>query len=126
MTVLELPVQIKAPDLLKAMEQLPPNEFDELLEQAQLLRQRQQVDAGLLTTIHHRLPIAQRARLQELSSKQEAEEITEIEQTELLQLTDAIEAADVERAEALLVLANKRGLPMRELLRLLNLDTDRG
>lgn len=126
MTVLEVPVQIAVPDLLRAMEKLPANELDELLQEARLLQRRRQSESALLTVIHRQLSSEQAARLQTLSRKQEEERITESERTELLQLTDLIEQADVERAEALLALAQQRQLSLGELLHQLDLDRTLG
>lgn len=126
MTALEVPVQIAVPDLLRAMEKLPANELDELLQEARLLQRRRQSESALLTVIHRQLSSEQAARLQTLSRKQEEERITESERTELLQLTDLIEQADVERAEALLALAQQCQLSLGELLHQLDLDRTLG
>lgn len=61
MTIVEAPVQIRAPDLLRAIEQLPPADLDELLAQARLLQKRRQSEATLLAAIHWQLPIERRA-----------------------------------------------------------------
>ena len=54
-----------------------------------------------------RLSPEQQQRLNELRDKLEAEALTEAERTELLELVERVEAADVERAEALLALAQR-------------------
>ncbi len=117
MTLVEVPVQIRVPDLVKAIEQLPPTDLDELLMQVRLLQKRQQSEAALLNLIYHPLPVEQKTRLYELGDKLEMETITEEEREELLKLVDISEAADVERAEALLVLAERRGITVGQLLR---------
>lgn len=122
MTVIEVSAQIAVPDLLAAMEKLPTNELDELLQEARALQIRRKEEAELLSIIHWQLPSTQATRLKALSQKQEEERITEEERSELLQLTDMVEQADVERAEALWALAQQRQLPLRDLLRQLNLE----
>lgn len=122
MTVLEVSAQIAVPDLLAAMEKLPVDELDELLQETRQLQMRRKGEAELLAIIHRQLPSTQATRLKELSQKQEEERITKDERSELLQLTDVVEQADVERAEALWALAQQRQLPIRELLQQLNLE----
>ena len=63
-----------------------------------------------------RLSTEQQQRLNELRDKLEAEMLTEAERTELLELIERVEAADVERAEALLAMAQKRGISARQLM----------
>jgi len=60
--------------------------------------------------------------LSELRDKLEAETLTEAERTELLELVERVEAADVERAEALLALAQRRGVSVRRLMDDLDLE----
>ena len=126
MTVIEVSAQIAIPDLLAAMEKLPTNELDELLQEARALQIRRKEEAELLSLIHWLLPPIQATRLKNLSQKQEEERITEEERRELLELTDMVEQADVERAEALWTLAQQRQLPLRDLLRQLNLERHLG
>jgi hypothetical protein len=84
MTMVEVPVQIKVPDLFKAIEQLPATELEELLLRIRLRQKRQQDDTSLVELIYHPLPAKQRARLNELGAKLEAETISEEEREELL------------------------------------------
>jgi hypothetical protein len=119
MTIVEAPVQIRAPNLLKAIEQLPPADLDDLLAQARLFQTRRQSDATLLAVIHWQLPPEQQARFRELQGKQESETLTEDERAELLEIMDGIENANVERAEALVVLAQRQGISVRQLLQTL-------
>jgi len=90
--------------------------LDDFLAQVNLIRQRQATEAALLDTIRRRLPAKQRRRLDELRGKLEAETLTDAERTKLLELVERVEAADVERAEALLALAQKRGVSVRQLM----------
>lgn len=124
MNVIELPVQVTVPDLLHAIEQLPPRDLDEFLSQARLIQRRNLDEAALLETIHRRLPAKQQARLQELADKLEAETITPNERNEMLGLVDQTEALDAERAEALLGLAQRRRTSIRQLVQDLRLETE--
>lgn len=126
MTLIEVPVQIAVPDLLRAMEKLPATELDELLQEARLLQKRRQSEKALHAVIQQQLPVERATRLRELSQKQEEERITAAERLELLQITDEVEQADVVRAEALLALAQQRQLSITELLRQLNLERSLG
>jgi hypothetical protein len=123
MPVVEAPVQLNVPTILQAIKQLAPSELDTLLAQARLIQKGQAGEAHLLTLIHRNVPASQRIRLQELSAKAEEETITEAERTELLQLVEQVETFDSERAEALLALAQRRQVSLRQLLRDLALDT---
>ena len=122
MTVLRIPAQVTIDTLVKVVAQLPPNELDDFLARVSLIRQRQAKEADLLTVIEQQLPADQQQRLDTLRDKLEAETLTEAERVELLELVERIEAADVERAEALLALAQKRGVSVRQLMKDLDLE----
>ena len=92
------------------------------MNQVNLIRQRRASEADLLTVIQRQLPPAQRQRIDDLRGKLEAEALTDAERVELLELVERVEAADVERAEALLALAQKRGISVRQLMADLNLE----
>jgi transcriptional regulator GlxA family with amidase domain len=76
----------------------------------------------MVAIIRCRLSTEQQQRLNELRDKLEAEMLTEAERTELLELIERVEAADVERAEALLAMAQKRGISVRQLMEDLELE----
>ena len=122
MAVLEIPAQVTVDALVQAVAQLPPDELEEFLTQVNFLRQRRATEASLLAIVHRQLPSGQRQRLDELRDKLEAETLTDAERTELLELVEHVEATDVERAEALLALAQKRGVSVRQLMEDLNLE----
>jgi hypothetical protein len=69
-------------------------------------------EADLIEVINHRLPIAQRQRLQILRLRLEAEMLTDQERDELLELAEAIEIQDAERARAMFELATARGVDL--------------
>ena len=122
MTVVRIPAQVTVDGLVKAIAQLPVDELDSLLARANLIRQRQSTEVTLLAKIRQRLPAEQQRRLGELRDRLEAETLTEAERIELLELVECAEATDVERAEALLALAQKRGISVRQLMDDLNLE----
>jgi hypothetical protein len=73
-------------------------------------------EADLIGVINHRLPIVQRQRLQVLRLRLEAETLTEQERDELLELAEAIEIQDAERAKAMFELATLRGVDLMEIV----------
>jgi len=122
MQVIELPVQVTIPGLLRAVEQLPAKDLEDFLAQARLIQKRNQNERALLDVIYRQLPRPQHTRLIQLSQKLEQETITETEREELLDLVEKTEAADVERAEALLALAKQREISMSALMHDLGLE----
>ncbi len=122
MQVFELPVQVTIPGLLRAVEQLPAKDLEDFLVQARLIQKRTQNERALLDVIYRQLPRPQYARLIELSQRLEQETIAEEERTELLDLVEMTEAADVERAEALLALAQQREVSVSALMHDLGLE----
>ena len=126
MTLVEVPVQIRVPDLVKVLEQLPSPDLDELILQAHLIQKRQQSEAALLEIIYHPLLPGRQARLQKLGKKLEMETITELERTEFLNLVEQAETASIQRVKALLALAQKRQISFDQLLHDLNLEPNLG
>jgi len=55
MQSVDLPVQITASGLLRAIAQLPPNDLDQFMAEAKMLQMRQRSEASLRTVIHKRL-----------------------------------------------------------------------
>ncbi len=123
MQSVDLPVQITVSGLLRAIAQLPPNDLDRFMAEAKMLQKRQRNEASLLDAIYKRLPDHQLQRLRLLETKLESETLTEQERTELLQLIELAETADVKRAEALLALAHTRQTTVPDLLSELHLET---
>jgi len=122
MTTVRVPAQVTVDALVEVVAQLPSNELDDFLTRVNLTRQRQATEVTLLVTIRRQLPAEQQRRLSELRDKLEAETLTEAERTELLELVERVEAADVERAEPLLALAQRRGVSVRRLMDDLDLE----
>ena len=121
-TVLDIPAQVTVDALIKVVTQLPSDELEEFLTRINIVRQRQTNEADLLAVVQHPLPPEQQQRLDELRDRLESETLTDAERAELLDMIERIEAADVKRAEALLALAENRGVSVRRLLQDLGLE----
>jgi hypothetical protein len=114
MPTIQLQAQLSAEDLLQAVGQLESAELNRFV--ARVLALRAQRDAHSLTAsetellrrINQGLPQPLRARYRELIDKRRAETLTPEEHAELLRLTDQVEIADAERAQALVDLARLR------------------
>lgn len=122
MGVIEVPVQIRLADLLRAIERLSPAEFGVVASRAADLQRTQQARPDLLAQARCTLASAQQRRLESLAAKAEAEIISAAERTELLDLSAAAEQLDAERAEALSILAQQRGTSLAQLWDELNPD----
>jgi hypothetical protein len=77
-----------------------------------IVRAESSEEVNLIRLINHRLPIVQRQRLQVLRDRLEAEVLTEDERGELLELAEAVEMQDAERARAMFELATLRGVDL--------------
>lgn len=116
-------VQLNRPELLEAIRQLAPDEFDAFLESALSLRNRPHTgrlsaqESRLIQRINLGIPEKISDRYDELTRKRKRRTLAEDEQTELLQLTDQIERRDAERAADLLELARARRVPIRTLMK---------
>ena len=86
------------------------------------IQRNQQAQPNLLAQAQRRLPPAKQHRLERLAAKSEAETITAAERAELLKLSAVAEQLDAERAEALVMLAQQRGVTLAQLWDELNPD----
>lgn len=124
-------IQIAADQLLEAARQLPPPEFNQLVDRllawrAQLMNAAPRLSAAetaLLLKINQGFAPAPRQRYDELLEKRDARTLTPAEYQELLALTDQVEAFNVERVQALADLARLRQVSLPEVMRQLGLDT---
>ncbi len=124
-------LQTAADQLLEAARQLPPPEFNQLLERllawrGQLMNAAPRLSAAetdLLLKINQGFAPAQQQRYDELLEKRDARTLTPAEYQELLDLTDQVEAFNVERVQALADLARLRQVSLPEVMRRLGLDT---
>jgi len=115
--------EVSGPDLLKAVKQLGPEEFDAFLEQALSLRRGHKAatlsarESRLIKQINRGLAQDVSSRYAHLIQKRKKKTLTETEHTELLQLTHEVESRDAARAAALLELAKLRRVPIRVLMK---------
>jgi len=124
-------IQIAADQLLEAARQLPPPEFNQLMERllawrGQLMNVAPRLSAAeteALLKINQGFATAQQQRYDELLEKRDARTLTPAEYQELLDLTDQVEAFNVERVQALADLARLRQVSLPEVMRQLGLDT---
>jgi hypothetical protein len=109
--------------LLKAVQQLGPDEFDTFLEQAISLRERPRgatlsaKESKLIQKINRGLPEALCRRYARLSHRRKKGSLSGDQRAELLKLTHEFESRDAERAAALLELAKLRRVPIRLLMK---------
>lgn len=115
MSVIEVPVQIKLSDLLRAIERLPPAEFSVVASRVMDRQRAQETSPDLLAQVQRKLTPVKQYRLESLAAKSEAEAIDEAERAELLALSAEAEQLDADRAEALLLLAQQRGVTLGQL-----------
>lgn len=120
MALIEVPAQLTLPGLFRAIEQLSVEELDALMDHAKSVRLRFIDEEKLLQSINQTLPTEELKRLETLSQKLEAESIDEDERAELLRLVEKNENLDVQRAEAILALSQKRGTNINQVLESLN------
>lgn len=124
-------IQIAADQLLEAARQLPPPEFNQLVERllawrGQLMNAAPRLSAAeteLLLKINQGFAPAPQQRYDELLEKRDARTLTPAEYQELLDLTNQAEAFNVERVQALSDLARLRQVSLPEVMRQLGLDT---
>jgi hypothetical protein len=113
-------------DLLQATRQLILQELREYSAQVVAIYQERQseavtTEAPLLDVVHRSLPQPTQQRWDELLAKRDDASLSESEYEELLQLTDEVEALNVQRMTAVSQLAQARGVDLRTMMRQLNL-----
>lgn len=112
---------ISIEDLLRGIEQLDAQEFDQMI--AVLLRLRasrrstslSEPESSLLLAISQSLAPDRMARYQALVSKRKAEQLEPAEQDELIRLTDEWESLTAQRMQHLIGLAAIRNIPLEQL-----------
>src|SRR4051812_38880265 len=103
-------IEIDVDDMLKGVAQLQNSELDQFVEEVVALRAQRKApnlpnsEVELLQKIGQGVPSEVRIRLAELKIKLHEETLTPGEQVELIELTDQIEQADVERLDNLILL----------------------
>ncbi|MDE2724070.1 MAG: STAS/SEC14 domain-containing protein [Gemmatimonadota bacterium] len=109
-------------ELVKAAEQLPQTDLENLTAQVLTLKARRtapelsQNEAGLLRNINRGMPDELQNRYRELIAIRRAGTLTESEHAELLHLTNQFEKHDTERLKYLTELARIRKISLTDLL----------
>lgn len=129
MPLIRIEADLTAGQLLKAVEQMPPEDLDRFVEQVVVLRASQraprlsQAEAELLEKINQGLAAQDQHRYDELVARRETEDLTPDENAEFLRLTNLFEALNVERMEALAELARIRRSTLRDVMQDLGIKT---
>lgn len=116
-------IEVNSKDLLDAVKQLPPAEFEAFIAEALALRQPatdarlSPAETRLIQRINRGLPAPLGKRYAQLIARRQARTLTADEHQELLDLTHEAESRDAERAAALLELAALRRMPVRTLMK---------
>ena len=114
-------------ELLKAVEQLPAHEVDQLYRRLGAMRSHRRGgslpanEATLLLKINQGFSDDWWEHYQELLEKRRDETLTKVEHRELLRLTDQIEQREAKRMQALVQLAKLRQRSLRGLMKELGL-----
>ncbi|MBS9383997.1 MAG: hypothetical protein HEQ24_07060 [Dolichospermum sp. BR01] len=106
--------QLPGESLIKAVEFLESLSHQAL--HVSEIKTSQTRETDLIQIIQRRLSAEQQERLNYLRQQNETEEITETEHQELLIYVELIEKQDAERAEALIQLAQIRGVDLQVLI----------
>jgi hypothetical protein len=114
--------------LLKEIEQLPQPELEVFVDQVLKLRAQRQVphlsasESELLAKINQGIPEPLQQQFEHLVMKRQQLTITEAELTELIEITDRIEALNVERIQALAELARSRNQSLTQVMQNLGIQ----
>jgi len=121
-TTIPIEAEVSTEQLLRAVEQLPPQEFSAFIAQLLALRARRegpyvgQSETALLLQINEGLPTDVQGRFDQLVAKRQEETIAPEELDELKALTDRVEQHGVRRLAALDALARLRQVPLADLM----------
>ncbi len=122
MMTIPIEAEVSTEQLLRAVEQLPTQEFSVFVAQLLALRaQREgphvsQSETALLLQINEGIPADMQRRFDHLVDKRQAETIAPEELDELRVMTDGIEQHAVRRLAALDALARLRQIPLAALM----------
>jgi hypothetical protein len=109
-------------ELLKAANQLSELDLDQLAQKVLLLRAQRQApvlshdETELYLKINRGVPADLHQEYRALVNKRDDVELTDGEYSRLLELSDRIEAVAVDRTQAMIQLANLRGVPLMQLM----------
>lgn len=118
---------LSVPQIIAVVEHLSLPELEEVASRVLALRAARRAphlcaeEAALLQRINHTLPEDLKARMHVLMAKQEIEELSETEYTELASLTDRLEVLHADRMAALATLAQRRGMTVDDVMQQLGI-----
>jgi hypothetical protein len=122
MPTIHVEAEVSREELLKAVEQLSPQELSQFVSQVLTLRARRDApglsatDSQLLLRINRGLPEDLGRRYAELIAKRQSEGLDQDEISELQQLTNVVESLEADRVSALTDLARSRGISLEMLM----------
>ena len=122
MPVVQVEAHLSVDKLLEAVKQMSSPELEQFVSQVIALQAQRKApglspaESELLIQVNKGLPSDAQTRLHQLISKRRAETLTSEEQSELVRLTDQLEALEAARVEALAQLARLRGVSLTTLL----------
>ncbi|HMS43182.1 MAG TPA: hypothetical protein PKE69_23335 [Pyrinomonadaceae bacterium] len=112
-------LEINKANLLNVVVSLPKNEFEQFVSDARKLKRREE---SLLAKIpKFDLSDEEKAVYKVLLRKFRAENISEAEHKQMMNLTDKLEGLNVERLECLMEIAKIRNKTLREVMKELNI-----
>ncbi|HEY7062970.1 MAG TPA: STAS/SEC14 domain-containing protein [Chloroflexota bacterium] len=129
MPVIQIEARVSLEQLLKAVEQLPPDELAPFVDQVLALRAQRSVqhlgtdESALLQRINRGLSPSAQQRYDELVAKRQAEILTAEEHEELIGLSDERETIAADRIAALADLARMRQISLSALIESLGLES---
>jgi hypothetical protein len=118
MPVIQAEARVSPEQLLRAVDEMSPDELSTFTQRVIELRARRVAsvlstgESMLLERVNRTVASDRRARYDELSARREAESLTPTEYAELLTLSDESESLDADRVAAIAELARLRGVSL--------------
>jgi hypothetical protein len=122
MPTIHVEAEVSREELLKAVEQLSPQELEQFVSQVLSLRARREspalsaTDSQLLLRVNRGLPEDLGRHYAELIARRQSENLDQNELAELRQLTNVVESFEADRVSALIDLARSRGISLETLM----------
>lgn len=122
MVMIPIEAEVSTAQLLRAVEQLPPQELAVFVARLLALRAQHaephlsQEETALLLQVNAGLPAETQRRFDQLVTKRQEEIITPEELAESIRITEQIEHCDAQRLAALEALAQLRRMTLADLL----------
>jgi predicted DNA-binding transcriptional regulator YafY len=129
MPTINIAAQLTPGNLLDAVGQLNPEELETFVSEVLALRNRRlspsldKTESELFEIINQGMPEETQHRFAQLKARLQADAMTPEEQAEFLQITDQREKQNVRRVEALVALAQHRGVTVHQLMEQLGIKT---